>query len=214
MTTLAPRSFLQGHGLKLWTSPHASPTLVLLSSGTLCTCDVAPDNLGNVVDGLSAGVALDAALPNEFHEIPLTTVARIDADLRRGTFRVSHESGRRRVWETFRLSQRRDSEELFAVLRHQLSARFLVRKRRIDMMRDVAVTLILLLFFALAGFLSWQIRPAAGANDVASVQSWPGNLIAVAFWAILILIGIFLFGWLVLRSVRRRDLFRLERARK
>src|SRR5262249_52679420 len=144
----APRSFLSGDSLKIWTNPRATPNIVVLVRSTLYISAIAPHDLNRAAQLLSTGTAPEQVFGDHHRAVPLMAVSRAEVDVRSGDCRFQFDSGSSTRVEEFRVAGRLEADELTAILRQQLGPLFKVTPLGFDLIRLWGMPLAALLIHA------------------------------------------------------------------
>jgi hypothetical protein len=155
-----PQAFLQGDGVKAWTSPRRSPNIIVLSRGCLYFATIAPAGLSHALDRFSMGSAPEDVLGDDYCELSLPAIERTEADVRHKLLRTRSEAGSCRRNDEFRFARRDDCRELAAAMRQQLGDRYLVRENEFQPWRALRGPILLCVALAVLFILAWLVLPA------------------------------------------------------
>ena len=204
--TRAPRTFLSGDTLKIWTNPRATPNIVVLVRGTLYVSAIAKGDLNKAAAMLSTGAAPEQVFGTYHRAIPLVAVLRAEADVRHHVFRFTYDSGVGNANDEFELASELEANELVSVLRQQLGDRYVVSNLGFDVVRVCGAPIVALMIHAAAAYFAWStVSPPAGAPPRGTaLQRWlldgPGeqgvHTFTIGVSAVLVL-------WLLGRVLRR-----------
>ncbi|MFL5340247.1 MAG: hypothetical protein ACJ8F7_08840 [Gemmataceae bacterium] len=204
--TRAPRTFLSGDTLKIWTNPGATPNIVVLVRGTLYVSAIAKADLNKAAQRLSTGAAPEQVFGSYHRAIPLVAVLRAEADMRHHVFHFTYDSGMGNANDEFELASEMEANELVSVLRQQLGDRYVVSNLGFDVARVCGGPFVALMVHAVASYFAWMtVSPPTGApHRGTALERWlldgPGEQGVRTF---AIGVGAVLLLWLVGRFLRR-----------
>ena len=124
----APRTFLGGEGLKIWTNPRAKQNIIVLSGCCLYTSSIVNRDLARAVQMLNGGASPEQVFGSHLQVIPLISVQEARINLKNNSFWFSFLSGIGSASAEIQLANSLEADELLTVLRSQFGSQFRVEK--------------------------------------------------------------------------------------